>query len=428
VIYSDDAERSILGAILLDEGLYDETLGLGLEIADFGLDAHKTIFLHFELLSKNGSSLDPITLIDSLGNHRELERIGGLGYVSDLTSGVPDRPSIRSYVKIVKEHAAKRKLRHACAATVDGLAEEMESSDAVEYLTEQMLQIQSGSDDAPAQKVIEFTERTYQKWLTVAAGDASLIGLSTGINCLDTTTTGIRERELWVIGGRTGDGKTNLALQAVAANCRNNIPVGVFSVEMPKESILHRLWAGEGQVDFNHIRFPRRLSTEVKHRIELAMTEIADWPLHVVEESGISIQKLVSKAKLMVRKSGVKLIVVDYVQLVTSNGRDERERITRISKSLQALAKDTGVPVLALSQLSRPKDGNENYRPVKYSLKESGSLENDPDVIILIYRPVDERKMKTREDELIVEKQRSGLPSIEKVTFLPWLRFGERES
>ena len=124
----------------------------------------------------------------------------------------------------------------------------------------------------------------------------------------------------------------------------------------------------------------------------------------------------------------MRLLVVDYAQLVAAPGRDERERMTKVSQALQGLAKDTGVPIIALSQLSRPRDWNENNRPVKYSLKESGSLENDPDVIVLIYRPVDERKMKTNEDELIIEKQRNGLPSIEKVIFRPWLRFHERET
>jgi replicative DNA helicase len=146
-----------------------------------------------------------------------------------------------------------------------------------------------------------------------------------------------------------------------------------------------------------------------------------------VEESGIQLSKLVAKAKLMIRREHAKLIVVDYMQQVTTSGKDERERITKVSKALMGLAKETGVPVLALSQLARPRDGNENFRPTKFNLKESGSLENDAHVVILIYRPVDERKMKTNEDELIIEKQRNGLPSIEKVTFRPWLRFHERE-
>jgi replicative DNA helicase len=425
---SIDAEKSILGAILLDDKAYDEAAAAGLEAADFSLDSHRRIYQHMGALAAASRPIDLITLIEELGTHKELGAVGDFGYVSSLVDGVPDRPSIKHYIRIVKEKSAQRKLIHACNATVGGIQEQMTSVDGMDYLTDQMLQIQTGSDEAPAKRLMEFSERTYAEWLEIANRDTDLIGLSTGVHLVDMATTGIRETELWLFGGRTGDCKTNLALQTIAENCRRDIPVGMFSIEMPKEAILHRLWAGEGQVDFNHIRFPRRLAGEVKMRIERAMVDVAKWPLHVVEESGIQLSKLVAKAKLMIRREHVKLIVVDYMQQVTTSGKDERERITKVSKALMGLAKETGVPVLALSQLARPRDGNENFRPTKFNLKESGSLENDAHVVILIYRPVDERKMKTNEDELIIEKQRNGLPSIEKVTFRPWLRFHERDT
>ena len=423
---SPESERAILGGILLDNKAYDEAQGLGLVIEDFSLDSNRRIFRHFVLLAESSSAIDLVTVIQSLTAHKELAAVGDLGYVSALVEGVPDRPTIKAYVKIVKEASAKRALYHACIAITGDSGASMTSGEGIAYLSEKMLQIQTGSNDAPARRVIEFSDETYAKWLQVAEGSSDLIGLPTGVASLDMSTTGLREKELWCIGGRTGDGKTNLALQMAAANCREGIPVGIFSVEMPKESLLHRLWAGEAQVDARHVRFPRWLKPEVKSRIKQAMVEVGKWPLHVVEESGIAIQKLIAKAKLMVRREGVRLIVVDYAQIVTAQGRDERERITKVSKALQGLAKETGAAVVVLSQLARPKEGNENNRPVKYNLKESGSLDNDADVIVLIYRPVDDRKMKTGEDELIVDKQRSGLPSIEQVTFLPWLRFAER--
>jgi replicative DNA helicase len=424
---SHDAERSVLGLFLIDPKAFDEAMVLGLTSDDFSLESHRKIFTHCCLLAETSSNIDLLTVVTSLDRTKELTSVGDASYVADLLMGLSELSSIKSYVRIVKEHAAQRKIDRACLTVQGQLAEGVSSAEAISYLTDQMLQVQSGSDTAPARRVLEFSDQTYARWSAVADGDSDLIGLSTGVPSLDLSTTGIREKELWVIGGRTGDGKTNLALQMLAANCRQDIPTGIFSIEMPKESLLHRLWAGEGQINFNHIRFPRRLSVEVKMQIQRAMMEVARWPLHVVEESNISISKLLAKARLLIRRENVKLIVVDYVQLINANGREERERITKISKALQSLAKDTGVPVIALSQLTRPKDGNENNRPVKYNLKESGSLENDPDVIILIYRPVDDRKMKTGEDELIVEKQRSGLPSIERVAFLPWLRFAERE-
>jgi replicative DNA helicase len=420
------AERSILGAILLEEKAYDEAAALGLDAYHFSLDSHRIIFGAIQILAQHSSAIDIVTLSSYLRDHKQLAKVGDIGYVSGLLDGVPDRPSIKHYVRIVVEKAAQRALILACGAATEGLQQEMNSGDAIEYLTDKMLQVQTGSDEAPARRLIEFSEATYSEWEKLAQGTSDLIGLSTGVDSLDLATTGIRQTEFWVYAGRTGDGKTNLVLQTIARSCQEDIPVAIFSLEMPKETLLQRLWAGEGRVDFNHIRYPRRLNTETKMKIEQAMCEVAKWPLFVVEESGIQLSKLIAKAKLLIRRERVRLIAVDYVQLVSTYGRDERERLTKISHGLMALAKDTGVPVIGISQLTRPKDGNENQRPAIFNLKESGSLENDAHVIVMIYRPVDERKMKTGEDELIVGKQRGGMTSIEKVAFMPWLRFHER--
>lgn len=422
-----EAEKSIMGAILLDSKAYDEAASLGLEPEDFALDSHRRIYHAMCSLAESSSAIDTVTLTNYLDTHRELEPVGGIGYIAGLLSGVPDRPSIKTYVRIVKEKAAQKKLTQACNVAANGLTGEMNSGDAMEYLTDQMLQIQTGSDEAPARRVIEFSEATFTEWENLCNSTSDLIGLSTGIDSLDLATTGIRPGERWVFAGRTGDGKTNLALQTVAANCRQDIPALMFSIEMGKEALLQRLWAGEARVDYNCIRFPRRLAPDVKDRIQRAMIEVAKWPLFIVEESGIPLSKLIAKAKLLIRREKVELTVVDYVQLVATHGKDERERLTKVSHGLMALAKDSGVPVIELSQLSRPKDGNENQKPSIYNLKESGSIENDADVIVMIYRPVDDRKQKTGEDELIVGKQRGGTTSVEKVNFTNFLRFKEKQ-
>lgn len=158
-----------------------------------------------------------------------------------------------------------------------------------------------------------------------------------------------------------------------------------------------------------------------------AAGEIAVWPLWVNDTSSLSIQRLCSLARIAIRNRGIKLICVDYVQLISCSARDERERITKVSNALRTLAKSTGVPVLAISQLSRPRDGNQNARPNRFSLKESGSLENDAHVIVLTYRPTDKYDQPTGEDELIVAKQRHGPVGIEQVSFQPEsLKFFER--
>jgi replicative DNA helicase len=275
--------------------------------------------------------------------------------------------------------------------------------------------------------VVSFSDEVYNEWEKLADGCGDLIGLTTSLDCLDLATTGIRKGELWLVGGRTGDGKTALSLQIAAANCRKEIPVGMFSIEMAKGDLLQRLWSHEGKIPFQYIRYPRRLEPDTRKRIQRAMGDVGQWPFFVVEDSSLSIHKLLAKARLLIRQEKVQLLIVDYVQLLSAPARDEKERLTKVSNALRALAKDTGVPVVAISQLSRPKDGSLNARPNKFHLKESGSQENDSHVIVLTYRPVDEFGQPTGEDELIIPKQRHGPVSNERVYFDPkTLTFHER--
>ena len=412
-----DAERSVLGAILMNPKAYDESAALGVVADHFSLDSHRRIYRCMEELAYSGAAIDLVTLISLLSDRRELDAVSGAGYASSLIEGLPDRPSVKSYVRIMKEKAAQRKIIHSCNAVVGGIAHEMTSGEATEYLQDQILQIQTGSDDAPAQRVLSFSEQVYAEWEQTAKGYGDLIGLSTSLESLDIATTGIRKGELWLIGGRTGDGKTALALQITAANCRQEIPVGFFSIEMAKGDLLQRLWSHAGRIPFQRIRYPRHLDQDTRQRVQHAMCEVGKWPLFVVEDGSLSIQKLLAKARLLIRQEKLQLLIVDYVQLISTPAKDERERLTKVSNALRSLAKDTGVPIVAISQLSRPKDGNQNFRPNKFHLKETGSLENDSHVIILTYRPGDEFGNPNGEDELIIAKQRHGPVSNERVFF-----------
>jgi replicative DNA helicase len=157
-------------------------------------------------------------------------------------------------------------------------------------------------------------------------------------------------------------GKTALALRIAAANCRNGVPIAFFSIEMAKGDLLQRLWSHEGRIPFQRIRYPRNLGSDTRQRVQRAMCDVGKWPLFVVEDRSLSIQKLVAKARLLIRQESIQLIIVDYMQLVSTQAKEEKERLTKVSNALRSLAKDTGVPVVAISQLSRPKDGNQNFR------------------------------------------------------------------
>jgi replicative DNA helicase len=412
-----EAERSVLGGILLDANAYEEATAHGLTAPDFSLDSHRRIYSRMVDLAESSRPIDTITLIEELERHKELAIVGDVGYVSSLLHGVPDRPSIRHYVKIVREKADLRKLIHSCNATVAASSDGSSSRECIADLSERLLQIQTGSDDAPAERVLKFSDAVYTEWEQLADGCDDLVGLTTGIESVDLATTGIRPGETWAIGGRTGDGKSSLALQITAANCRRDVAVGYFSIEMSKDEVLHRLWSHEGKIPFHYIRSPRLASGDVRAQVRRAMTTVGVWPLFVAVDGSLSLQKLVAKARLLIRQEKLGLLVVDYVQLLSAPAANERERITKISGQIRALAKDTGVPIIAVSQLNRPKDRNQNERPNKFSMKESGSLENDANTILLIYRPMDDLGRPNGDDEIVIAKQRHGPVSNEKVFF-----------
>ena len=412
-----EAERSILGGIILDANAYENAAEKGLTASDFSLDSHRRIYSRMVDLAESSRPIDTITLIEELDRHHELTTVGDVGYVSSLLHGVPDRPSITHYVKIVREKADLRKLIHACNAIVAASSEGSSSRECIAELSERLLQIQTGSDDAPAERVLKFSDAVYTEWERLADGSDDLVGLTTGIDCVDFATTGIRAGETWAIGGRTGDGKTSLALQIAAANCRRDVAVGYFSIEMSKGELLQRLWSHEGKIPFHYIRNPRCAGADVKAQVQRAMVTVGRWPLYVAEDGSLSLQKLVAKARLLIRQEKIELLVVDYVQLISAIAPNERERITKISGQIRALAKDTGVPIIAVSQLNRPKDRNQNERPNKFSMKESGSLENDANTILLIYRPMDDLGRPNGDDEIVIAKQRHGPVGIEKVVF-----------
>jgi replicative DNA helicase len=413
-------ERSILGA-LIEQGAdaYDVVARHGLVPEDFFLQAHRMTYSALAEMGEAGEGMNITTLAGKLGDRKQLATVGGEAYLADLITGVVhDQKSLASYVKRVRNFSDLRRVIAACQATISQATDHgARAHECLGLLHDHVLQIQAGSTDLPTQQIA--SPNDYTEWEALSNGSQALLGLTTGISCLDSNTTGIRQEEFWIVGGRTGDGKTSLALQIAAANCSDGVPVLIFSLEMSREELAHRLWAQESSVAFWKIRNPMHIGKEDKERVRRTSEEISRWPLWINDAGSLTIQKLCSLARIAIRQHKVRLICVDYVQLISCPARDERERITKVSNALRLLAKTTGVPVLAVSQLSRPRDGNQNTRPNRFSLKESGSLENDAHVILLTYRPTSQLDQPTGEDELIIAKQRHGPVGIETVYFKP---------
>lgn len=434
--YSREVEVSILGAILLDNHAYDQAAAR-VKVEDFHLDSHRRLWLAIVAIMEEGRPVDFNSLTEQLIQMKELESIGGVAYLIGLTDGLPRVKNIGEYIRILENHSTLRKLIHACSCTIRAAYERQDTARRiVGYHDDQVMQIIARSDDTCAQTPAQFSEDLLTEIHRDRARGEVLPGFSYGVADLDYKTTGIRPKEFTIIGGRPKDGKTALALQAIQANCSQKIPVAFFSVEMNKEAIHERLLSSVSKVPFRHLRERWRLTDEEMIRIHNAKEAIDEWPLYIDDSAEITVTEICARARLLQRRHGVKLVVVDYMQIINGHG-DIRQRLIKISRALRTLAKTHGLAVIGLSQLARPSDKNINKPPANWDLKESGSLEADANTILLIFRPEyvggedgnhDSSKngIKTGEDEIRIT-QRSGEASIAVVTYVGrWMRFEDR--
>jgi len=412
-----DAERVLLAGLLLNDEAYPEVATLLSGAQDFFDHAHRKIYAAIVELAEAGKPIDQLLLAHILGERGQLAQVGGVAYISSLLDGAVRRSSLKHAAGLVASAAQKRSLIHLCdqaaRTAADGASD---INDCKRVLNDGLLSIEAASTQQQALHVVQFSDEVFADIERMRKHSGELIGLSSGIGSLDLVTTGLRKGEFWVLGGRPGEGKSALALQCVTENIKVGVPVAVFSIEMSRHQVLTRIWSQHGNIPFEKLRDPGRLRPEEYEKLRETMIQVGQMPLYVDDSGSLSIERLVARARLLIKRHQIQLIVVDYVQLVDAKATDERQRVSRISNNLRELAKE-GVALLALSQLARPKDGALNTRPNKFNLKESGSLEADAHTVLLIYRPVDKQDRPTGEDEIVVAKQRNGPWSIEPVSF-----------
>jgi replicative DNA helicase len=403
------AEQTILGAILIENSaFYDAAQELRND--EFYLDSHRRIYACISRLMTRGSAADITTVPEELRATGELEATGGIGYILELETGIPRNFSITSYVRLVKEKASLREMR-ALGENLMTTAEESgrTAEDLLDRTEGRLLEIRAGRDTSLSKAAVDEMGPLLKRMWEEKNRAGDLLGLPSGVPGIDLMTRGYQAGEITIIGAKSGVGKTSLLIQTAVANVRDGDPVLLFSLEMTRQQILRRILCAVSGVPFPKIRDPRWASEQDMQLLTKAAVEIEKWPLHIVDSAGITIEKIAAAARLAIRRHGVKLIGVDYVQIVNATGRDERLRVAAISRGLTRLAKDEQVPVVVLSQLARPDRSNANRRPTMSDLRESSQLENDAHCIILAHREWDEEfgKLKS-EGELIVAKQRSG--------------------
>jgi replicative DNA helicase len=411
-----DCERAILGGVFLDNAAYFQAAMLSPE--SFSLDSHRRIFLRMGELAESGTPIDFNTLTEQLGKHREIEAVGGVSYVTSLTDGLPKVKNIAHHVKIVQDKAMLRNLIHSCNRNVAAAYDQQESAQSmIGRALDDILSLQSSGVDDPMH-VSEFSNAVTESLMAAWQNPESIERYTLGVTGLTEKTGGMLQEEYGVIMGRTGDGKTGLALQIALENALRDKPVLFFTLELSKEVMLKRAYCQISRVSnrvvIKHTVQP--LPSEIE-RIAFAKKSLDAAPIFFDDPRDLTISQLVAKSRQWIRRHGIGLVIVDYMQKISARFKDNRDRMTAISEGLRKLAKEEKIRVIGLSQMGRPDGKNMNARPTKFDPKESGSIENDVHLLISAYRPVDDHKMPTGADELIICKQRDGESSIEDVEY-----------
>lgn len=420
-----DAEKVILGAILLDNAAHSEAAEK-LEADDFSLDSHRRIFLRMSGLMDTQRAVDIVTLANELARYKEVEAVGGVAYLASLTEGLPRRPVIEEYIRIVKDKSLLRKLMMICSAAIARAADQSEDAIGVLDVTEsQLLEVSEKGLSQGLDSIEKIVANSFGTVDNLFKHSREVTGLATDFTELDRITSGLQKGELIIIAARPSMGKTAFAINiAQNAAINHGATVGIFSLEMSKESLLRRMLASQAWVDQQLLQ-KGFLGAKEQEKLAKALNDLVDSRIYIDDSAGISLAEMRAKARRLKQNAGgLDLVVVDYLQLMTASvpgggkkgGYENRtQEVSAISRGLKALAKELHVPVVALSQLSRASERRgEDKRPLLSDLRESGSIEQDADVVAFIHREAYYNRTEelTNEDkakaEIIIAKQRNG--------------------
>lgn len=419
------AEQSALGAVFISP---ESIISLAdiLTPDDFYKPANKIVFKTMLSLLEKGEPIDATTMVSALTNQGDISNIGGINYVVELVNSTPTSKNVEHYAKLVKE---KANLRKVIADLSDSLSSayqgDVSIGDIIAKTEKSLLNISNQNAGTGFRNVADILDTHMQIVETRSQTDGFVTGISTGFIGLDKITTGLHEDNLIILAARPAMGKTALALNiAKHVAVKENQPTVIFSLEMGAEDLIERMVASEGLVPGYHLK-TGNLSTDEWRRLVHAQSNLYDAPIFVDDTAGIRISEIRSKAlKLSQEMGGLGVIIIDYLQLITgSKGENRQQIVSEISRELKILAKDLKVPVIALSQLSRAVEQRQDKRPMLADLRESGSIEQDADIVAFLYREAYYQKEQADSQEannvteLILEKNRHGSLGTVKLYF-----------
>ena len=421
-----DAERTVLGAILLDVAYFNEAAEK-IEADDFSLDSHRRIFLRMSELVDANQAVDIVTLAAELDRYKERDTIGGVAYLAFLTESLPRRPVISEYIRILKDKSQLRRMMMIFSTGIARAADQSESALTIlESAESELLQIAQDAQSGALRTIYQSVEAAggVDPYLKSYTEPQLKPGLQTGFIDYDRLTGGLQKQELTIIAARPSQGKTALALNIAQNICVGSDKVGaLFSLEMSRPSLERRSMASMARVDVKRAMDGWFLSNDEKRKLESALNDLIEADIFIDDSATLTPVQMRAKARrLKQRKGRLDFVMVDYLQLMAAGIKtgNRQEEIAHVSRSLKACAKELDCPVIALAQLNRSPVQRQDKRPVLSDLRESGQIEQDADVVTFIHRPEyydrDNQDLKGLA-ELIIAKQRNGPTDVVKLAF-----------
>ena len=428
-----DAEKAVLGAMMLSE----EAIGIAIEHLDsfyFYETSHQKIFASVKDLYASRKNVDLITLSDFLKNKAMLDAIGGLSYLTELADFVPTAANVRHYIDIVKDKGIQRRLiKNSTEIISKSYGVDVNVDELVDCAEQLIFEIANAKQKQQAVHVKDLVKVAIANIDSLYQRKESITGVPTGFIDFDRATSGLQKSDLIIIAGRPSMGKSAFAVTiAEFAAVNKNIPVAIFSLEMSKEQLVQRMLCSQAQVDAHKVRTGFLSPSDWPHLTKAAGV-LSNVSIYIDDTPAISALELRAKARRLKAAHDVGLIIVDYLQLMQSSTKSEsrQQEISEISRSLKALARELNVPLIAISQLSRAVESRQDHRPQLSDLRESGAIEQDADVVVLLmreeyYNPTEENRGIA---EVIIAKQRNGPTGTVKMKFFKeYVKFANLET
>ena len=380
---SIEAERSVLGAILLD-GMTAMDACIRLQPEHFYLDSHRVLFRECRRLLSENTILDAVVLMNALG--RSVDELGGAAYITSLSDGVYRRFDPSQRVDTILEMWKLRRGRDLCAAFRSRFESGEPSAEILADLQASTFDAIQESSEHDEPLVCAYSDQAFEDLMARSVQQDSQ-GVSYGMASLDTWTGGMQPGEVTVVGARSGVGKTSLMCQAVVANARKGVPVAVFSLESSRAVLLEGIWGVISGVEARKIQKPYLLNMSERQALKTAKNTVDSWPLRIYDKAELDINQIVALARLNIRQFGAKLVCVDYAQSVESEGKDERMRVANVSRKLTKMAKTEKCPLLLTSQLRKVPIEQSSHLQTAAALPETDQMNHDAHVIVLLHRP-----------------------------------------